>query len=160
MAKYNYSTKLVEKDNTAKVVGRELGISTKQSIEICNWLRKLDLETAKRRLTRVLEMKQAVPFRIFNDNISHKPGMGPGRYPQKSSAQFLALLKSAEANAQFKGLDVNSLVISHICAKKGSTAWHYGRKGGRHMKRTNLEIVLEEVEKVEKPKKKVREVKK
>jgi large subunit ribosomal protein L22 len=120
----------------------------------------LDVETAKKRLNRVLTMKEAVPYKKFKESISHRPGIGPGKFPQKSSAAILALIEGAEANAQFKGLNVNSLVITHICAKKGSNAWHYGRKGGRHMKRTHVEIVLEEVEKTEKPKKKVREVKK
>lgn len=159
MAQYKYSTELAKKDNTAKVVGRDVAISTKQSVEISSWLRGLSVERAKIMLNNVLKMKQAVPFKRFNDNMGHKPGIGPGRYPQKSCAVILGLLEGAEANAQFKGLNVNSLVISHICAKKGTTAWHYGRKGGRRAKRTNIEIVLEEVEQKKEEKKK-REVKK
>jgi len=37
-------------------------------------------------------------------------------------------------------------VIRHINAHKGETAWHFGRKRRRRMKRTNLEIIVEEKE--------------
>jgi len=36
------------------------------------------------------------------------------------------------------------LVIAHISAHKASKAWHSGRKSRRRMKRTNVEIVVEE----------------
>ncbi|XP_059285735.1 large ribosomal subunit protein uL22y-like [Lycium ferocissimum] len=39
---------------------------------------------------------------------------GQGRWPVKSSRFILDLLKNAESNAEVKGLDVDSLFISHI----------------------------------------------
>ena len=59
------------------------------------------------------------------------------------------ILKSAEANAQYKGLNSANLFIKHVSAQKGPTTHHYGRHRGRKAKRTHIEIVLEEKKKVE-----------
>jgi len=37
-----------------------------------------------------------------------------GRWPKKSAEFLLQLLKNAESNADYKGLDVDRLVIEHI----------------------------------------------
>ncbi len=146
MAQYNYSTKLVEKENTAKAVGRDLAISTKQTIEVCNLVRKMNVEKAKKLLSEVISKKQAVPFKRFNGDMGHKRKIGPGRYPVNTCTEILRLLESASTNAQFKGLNATSLIIAHINAQGGARRWHYGRKRRRQMKRTNVEIVLEEIE--------------
>ena len=41
-------------------------------------------------------------------------GTSQGRWPQKSAEFLLHLLKNAESNAEYKGLDADHLVISHI----------------------------------------------
>ncbi len=145
MVKYNYSKKLDVEENVAKAVGVALPISTKQSIEICNFIRRKPLAKAKQRLIEVINKKMAVPFKRFNDNVGHKRGkIAAGRYPEKSCGEILKLLESVEANAQFKGLNTSNLVITHICAQKAARPWHYGRQRRRKMKRTNVEVIVEE----------------
>jgi len=145
MAKYNYSVKKVEEENIAKAVGRALPISTKQSIEICAFIRKLPLEKAKKRLTDAINKTAAVPFKRFNDDMGHKKGkVAAGRYPEKACTEILKLLAAVEANAQFKGLNTSNLIISHICAHKAARPWHYGRQRRRKAKRTNVEIFVKE----------------
>ncbi len=98
--------------------------------------------------------EEAVRFTRFNKGVGHKPGIGPGRYPIKASKEILDLLKSAEANAQFKVLNTANLIIGHISANKASDSWHYGRQRRRKMKRTNVEVILaEKVQKKDEPKK-------
>jgi large subunit ribosomal protein L22 len=138
----NYSLKEYNKESMARVTGMSLPISFKQSIEICNFVRDKSLVDAKNILEKVIKHKQAVPFTRFNSNMGHKRGIGPGRFPKKASKEILDLLNSAEANAQFKGLNTSSLVIRHINANKSSKVMHYGRKRSRAAKRTNVEIVL------------------
>merc|ERR1719415_367502 len=63
--------------------------------------------------------KQCVPFRRFNATIGRKAqakawNHTQGRWPKKSAEFLLQLLKNAESNAEYKGLDVDSLVIEHI----------------------------------------------
>ena len=63
--------------------------------------------------------------------------------------EIIKLMEDVEANAQFKGLNTSNLVIAHISAHKAGKAWHYGRKSRRKMKRTTIEIVVEEKAKKE-----------
>lgn len=64
--------------------------------------------------------KQAIPFRRFCHGVGrtaeakNRHSNGQGRWPVKSAEFILDLLKNAESNAEIKGLDVDSLIISHI----------------------------------------------
>lgn len=139
---YKYSTPIGE--NCAKAVGVALPISRKQSIMICQFVRNKNVQLAKKHLAEVIQMKRAVPFTRFNGDVGHKPGMAAGRYPVKACEHILALLESAESNAQFKGLSTSDLIVSHISAQKGPDTWRYGRHIRRQAKRTHIEVVLEE----------------
>jgi large subunit ribosomal protein L22 len=132
------------KENMAKVTGRSTPVSTKQAIVISDLLRGMNLQKAKSYLEEVIKKKKAVPFTRFNHGIGHKTGMGPGRYPLNSSKEILELLKSAESNAQFKGMNISNIIIAYMNASKAATAWHYGRQRRRQMKRTNITIILTE----------------
>ena len=134
------------KETMAKVAGMALPISTKQSIVICDFIRNKNVQKMKDFLNDVIKMKKAVPFTRFNKGMGHKRGIGPGRYPIKTSTEILGLLESAESNAQFKGLNSSNLVIGYAKADKAGSTWHYGRQRRRKMKRTNLEIILIEKE--------------
>lgn len=131
------------KEHMAKAIGRGLPISTKHAVEICSFIRNKNLGKAKEILGGVIEKKQAIPFRRFKQ-VGHKKEIGPGRYPKKASQQLLKLLNAIEVNAQFKGLDISSLVIKSIVANKAAKMWHYGRKRRRKMKRTHIEVIAEE----------------
>ncbi|MBI1969717.1 50S ribosomal protein L22 [Candidatus Woesearchaeota archaeon] len=141
----SYSFTGYQAEQMARALGRDLSISTKQSIEICNYLRKRKLQDAKQILEDVIQLKRAIPFKRFTERAGHKPGsMGSGKYPIKASKTLLKLLQSVEANAQQKGLNTANLVITHINAHGAGKAWHYGRRMRREMKRTHVEIVVEE----------------
>ncbi len=145
-----YSYKEYNKENMARALGSALPISFKQSVEICSFIKNKDITEAKRILNNVADHKAAVPFKRFNFDLSHKTKIGPGRYPEKASKEFIRLIEAVEANAQFKGMNTSKLVISHISANKASKAWHYGRKTRRKMKRTNVEIIVKEKIKTDK----------
>lgn len=141
-----------DNEHIAKAIGRALPVSTKHSIEICNFIRGKKLEKAKMLLNEVISHKRAVPFRRFNWGVGHRKGkMGAGRYPEKACREILKIVECAEANAQFKGLNTSDIVISHIYANEASRPWHYGRQRRRRTKRTNVEIIVEE--NAEQPKK-------
>ena len=96
-------------------------------------------------LEKVINKEQAVPYRRYNKNVGHKKGrIAAGRFPIKASKHFLMLLKSVEANAQNKGLDVNSLIIKQAIANKASRQFHQGRQRRIELKRTHINIVVEE----------------
>ena len=128
----------------AKAVGMALPVSFKQSVEICRFIGNKNVNDAKKMLQNVVEKKSAIPFKRYNWDLGHKKKMGPGRYPQKASKEFIKLIEDVEANAQFKGLNTSNLVIAHVSAHKSGKIWHFGRKSRRRMKRTNVEIIVEE----------------
>lgn len=136
-------------------MGKSLPLSNKQSIEICNTIRKKPLARAKIILERVIDYKDAIPFKRFTE-MGHRPGkMATGRYPIKACQAILKLLLSAESNAQLKGLNSADLLVSHIAAHKASSQWHYGRFFRRKMKRVNIEVILDESKKKSKQQTKV-----
>ena len=139
-----YTFKSYNEVNMARAIGMALPISFKQSVEICRFIRNKNISNAKEMLQDVVKKKAAVPFRRFNFDLGHKKKIGPGRYPQKASEEFIKLIENVEANAQFKGLNTSNLTIAHISAHRAGKIWHFGRKSRRRMKRTNVEIIVEE----------------
>ena len=140
-----YTFKTYDKERMARAVGIALPISFKQSVEICSFIKNKDVSYAKKILQNVSEKKFAIPFKRFIRDLGHKKKIGPARYPVKASKQFMKLVQDVEANAQFKGLNTSSLIITHVNANKSSKTWRFGRKSRRKMKRTNVEIVVKEV---------------
>ena len=128
----------------ARAIGKAMPISTKASIEICNSLRGKKVASAKRILKEVIDLKSPIKFTRFTNGAGHKKGIGPGKYPTKAADEILQLIESTEANAQFKGLNTSDLIIKHISAQNAGNTWRYGRHRRRKMKRTNLEIIIEE----------------
>ncbi len=140
----SYTFKEYNKESMARANGVALPISLKFSVEICRFLKDKKINDAKEILTKVIKKKIALPFKTYNADLCHKKNIGPGRYPMKASGEFIKLIESVEANAQFKGLNTSNLVIAHICANQVAKALHQGRHSRRKFKRTNLEIVVKE----------------
>lgn len=139
-----YSFSNYDKTHMARALGAALPISFKYSVEICKLIRNKNIIEAKKLLKNVAERKIAVPFQRYNFDLGHKKKIGPGRYPEKASREITRLIEGVESNAQFKGLNTSNLVITHIGAHKAGKVWHYGRKSRRKMKRTTIEICVEE----------------
>lgn len=79
----------------------------------------MPLRRAQRYLKAVQEKKECVPFLRFNGGVGRcaqakQWKTTQGRWPKKSAEFLLQLLRNAESNADYKGLDVDRLVIDHI----------------------------------------------
>lgn len=140
-------TEFPERSAIARV--READISLKDAVNIAHFLRGMTLSRAKETLERVMDKKEPVPYFRYLDSVSHRKGMGPGRYPVKAARSFMELLNSVEANAEFKSLNTDSLVLKHIAASKGRmikkyTPKAYGRAGANFKDLVNLEVLAEE----------------
>ncbi|MBW2968450.1 50S ribosomal protein L22 [Candidatus Woesearchaeota archaeon] len=161
MAQYKYAFQGYNPETMARAAGRDIAISTKQAIEISNYLRHKKLILAKQLMEAVTEKKHAVPFKRFTNGVGHRRGkIASGRYPVKAAKAILKLLESAETNAQGKGLNTKDLEVFHICAHRAHAPVHYGRHGGREFKRSHVEIVLKETEAKSKKEKKAAPAKK
>lgn len=136
-----------ERSAIAKV--READISMKDAVNIAHHVRGMTLERAKDTLEKVIAKESPIPYFRYLDSVSHKRGMGPGRYPVKAAKAFMELLNGVEANAEFKSLNTDSLIIKHIAASKGRmikkySPKAYGRAGAFFKDLVNLEVVAEE----------------
>jgi len=130
---------IVKKDK-AIVKGKDLRISTKHSIAICDMIRGKRIEEAIKDLEEVIAKRKAIKMK---GEIPHRKGMGieRGRYPVKASRIFIKLLKSLNANAS-----VNNLGEPYICIAKADKASRpYRRFGSKRMKRTNVYLEAREM---------------
>jgi len=130
----------------ARVVGKNLQISSKKAYEVANFIRGKKADSVLRDLQLVIEKKKAVPYRRYHMNVSPKRGIGPGKYPVNVSFEIIKLIDSLKANAKEKGLDEKNLVLLHAAAHQGPKIRHNGRQGGTR-KNAHFELVAKEIEK-------------
>ncbi len=157
--KYKYAINKLDKEKTAKAVGISIGVSAKHSKEVCDMIRGKKANTAVVMLKQVIDMKKPVPYKKFHRDLAHKTKIGPGRYPVKTCKEILSVVNGAIVNAENKGLNADDLFIKHICVHTAARPWHYGRHRGRKMKRSHVEVVLEEKEQKKKVVKKPSKIK-
>merc|ERR1712213_174814 len=111
-----------EPDNatkSAKARGSNLRVHFKNTRETAQAIKRMPLHRATTYLKNVIEQKEIIPFRRFMGGVGRHAqakvhGTSQGRWPKKSCEFLLDLLKNAESNAEYKGLDPDHLVIEHI----------------------------------------------
>merc|ERR1712122_269329 len=112
----------IEPDNAtkaAKARGSNLRVHFKNTRETAQAIKKMPLHRATTYLKNVIEQKEIIPFRRFMGGVGRHAqakvhGTSQGRWPKKSAEFLLHLLKNAESNAEYKGLDADHLVVDHI----------------------------------------------
>ena len=135
--------------NVARARGVELPISPKKTYEVLNAIRGLPLARARAVLEDVTEVRRAIPFRRYNQETAHRRGIGPGRFPKKVARAVLQVLKNAEANAEYEGLDTDRLFVKVAASARGrirkaNMPRAHGRATAWHEQTTHVEIVLGE----------------
>eukprot|EP01135_Chromosphaera_perkinsii_P003742 Nk52_evm2s254 gene=Nk52_evmTU2s254 len=114
-----YSAEAANPTKSCKARGSYLRVHFKNTREAAQALKGMNLKKAYAYLDAVKEHKRIIPFRRFKGDVGRKAQCKEfktcqGRYPTKSIAFLEGLLKNAESNAELKGLDVDSLEITHI----------------------------------------------
>jgi large subunit ribosomal protein L22 len=152
MSKVEYAAQY-DPATTAKAMAYEINVSPKHCVEILRQLRGMKVTRAKTFLEHVIEKTESVPFKRFARNVGHKrhqSGWASGRYPVKASKEILKLIKHAEANAEYKGLEPENMLIVHATSKKGRVIQGVmpramGRATPWNIELVTVEIVLGEV---------------
>lgn len=148
---YSYN-KEYDETTMVKAKGKELQTSPKHSVEICDQIRNMWLPEAKDLLNRVIEKKEAIPYKKHSTKQGHRKsieGWDAGGYPEKASEKILGVLKNLEANAEYKGLDPDNIMLIHAAASKATEIEGYdpkafGRTGEFNEQTTNVEFIGEE----------------
>jgi large subunit ribosomal protein L22 len=105
-----------------KASGREVDVSPKTAREVCHAIRGMFLADAKTYLEAVKQKDAAVSFRRFKRGSAHRSeinGFHAGGYPVKAASKVLDVLNNLEANAEFKGRDLDRMRIIHASAARG-----------------------------------------
>jgi ribosomal protein L22 len=116
---------------TASAILEDARVSLKHSVAICKEIRNKKVDKAK----KFLEM-------LINKKISLN-----GKYYTNAAKQILEVLKTAEANAKVKNLNLERLFVKVAKADKGrvfirpKSRWRFR---GRKAKVTRIEIRVEE----------------
>merc|ERR1711951_312086 len=117
---------------------------------------KMPLHRATRYLKNVISQKEIIPFRRFMGGVGRHAqakvhGTTQGRWPVKSAEFLLHMLKNAESNAEYKGLDADHLIIEHIQVNRAAkmrrrTYRAHGRINPYMSSPCHIEITLVEKE--------------
>jgi len=143
------------KKTEALVSGRNLSVSIKHAVALCNLIRGKEIDKAINLMEEVMKMKIAVPMR---GEIPHRSGMMSGRYPIKAAKAYLMLLKSLKSNAIANELELEKyelFLVPNVAPRP------YKRFGQGRFKRSHVVIKLIPIKiKVKKHKNKIKEIKK
>ncbi len=122
MGLYDFSYKVADEKEVARAQAFDIDASYKDLSNVFAAIKGKSIPDAKKTLEDCISMKKAIQYRKFSKHLGHRKELHgrKGRYPKKEARIALILLKSAEANANFKGLEVNSLVVRQAAAYKQS----------------------------------------
>lgn len=153
MVKKDYQVQ-VQKKGVAKAVMKNKPVSLKYSLEIISNIKGKRVDKALAYLNRIINKEEFLPLRKYNKKIGHRKGDSKGftkigRYPIRCLKAFVELLESVKANADYKGMDSDNLLITHMFASQGYKRVSYQRQGrisgkARESKSTHLEIIVTE----------------
>jgi large subunit ribosomal protein L22 len=114
---------------SVRVYGRSLNVSDKSSQIVCKKITGMNLEKAKGLLANLVSRKHSLE----------------GKYYTNTTTEILSLLKSAESNAEGKGLDTSRLIV-HASSHQGYRFMRPRRlkMRGTRKKITNVQVILME----------------
>ena len=122
------------KKTEAVVNAHSLHMSTKTAAAISRFIKGKKIQKAINELEEVVAIKKAIPMK---GEFPHRKGkMMSGKYPQKAAKNFIKLLKSLSANANFLGIENPKIseAVSNIAPRP------YGKFGAVRRKRTHVRL--------------------
>lgn len=151
MPNFGYAFEKFDSTKHVRAAVREKDISPKHAREIAKMIKGLSIEKARDNLQEVVSLKRAVPFRRYKNEVGHRSDTGvmSGRYPQKAANEFIRLLDNLEANAEYKGMDLDRLKIISANTHRGVVVKRFtpramGRATPKNNTLTHIELVAHE----------------
>jgi large subunit ribosomal protein L22 len=151
MPHFGYAFQNYDPTKHVRASTREKAVSHKHAREVAKMINGLSIEKARDYLQEVIAKKRAVPFRRYKNEVGHKSDTGvmSGRYPEKTATEFIKLLDNLEANAEYKGMDLDRLKIVSAVTHKGVIVKRFipraqGRATPKNNVLTHIELVARE----------------
>ncbi|KAM8708469.1 hypothetical protein ACLKA7_015444 [Drosophila subpalustris] len=151
-----YSYEPNNNSKSCKARSPNLRVHFKNTHETARAIKKMTLRRAQTYLKAVKDQKECVPFRRFNGGVGRcaqakQWKTTQGRWPQKSADFLLQLLRNAEANAEYRGLDVDRLFVDHIQVNRAPRIRRrvcraHGRVNPYTSSTCHIEVILAEKE--------------
>ena len=151
---YNFAVAASDEKHVAKAMGVGINASLKFCTEICAFIKGKPALKARQFLIDVEEHKRFLPLKRYHKKVGHRKGdavegQKAGRYADKTMQNFSKVLDNALANADYKGLDDEKLVVQHAFASQAFGRMSFQNKGkiggkARKKKTCHVEIVLRE----------------
>merc|ERR1712138_364982 len=154
-----YARTLENEAESCKARGSHLRVHFKNTRETCHAIKGMDLKKAQSYLQHVVEHTEAIPFRRYCGGVGRTSQAknagstnGQARWPKKAAEFVLNLLSNAEANAELKSLDMDSLFISHAQVNRAQrqrrrTYRAHGRINPYMSSPCHVEIIVSQKEK-------------
>lgn len=151
-----YSREPENPSKSVKARGANLRVHYKNTREAGKAIKGMSLRRATKFLKNVCELKEIIPFRRYVGGPGRhaqakawNASGSQGRWPKKSAEFFLSLLKNAESNADYKGLDVDHLVVDHVQVNRAAlmrrrTYRAHGRINAYMSSPCHIEVILTE----------------
>jgi len=97
-------TTVSDPDTSAKALAKDQPVSPKFAREVAGMIRGMKVEVAVKALEDVIAEERPVPLKRYNKRVSHKAGVGPGRYPVKASRAILGVVRAQHQTLSTKDL--------------------------------------------------------
>ncbi|HLC48217.1 MAG TPA: 50S ribosomal protein L22 [Candidatus Norongarragalinales archaeon] len=132
MGLYKYSFKVPDEKEVARAQSYDMDASYKDLSNVLAAIKGRSIPEAKVILEECIAMRMPIRYRKFSTRLGHRSELGgsKGRFPKKEAKIAYRLLKSAEGNANFKGLDVETLVVRQAAAYKQNVMRRYRQHFG------------------------------
>merc|ERR1712224_623992 len=154
-SKHNKMTRYsITAENAAKSAharGSHLRVHFKNTRETGHTIKKMHLRRAVAFLKNVIDKKECVPYRRFKGDVGRcaqakQWGTTQERWPKKSADFLLQMLKNAESNAEFRGLDIDHVQVNRAPKMRRRTYRAHGRIGPYMSSPCYVEMILVEKE--------------
>ncbi len=128
MSLYQYSVNFPA-DKISRSQAYDQNASYKDLTQVCKAVRDRSYTEAVRVLEDAVALRKPIRYYSHGKRLGHRPQLGgkKGRFPRKECRLVLELLRNAFANAQFRGLKEDALVVLHAQAYKQNVFPRYRR---------------------------------
>jgi large subunit ribosomal protein L22 len=148
MTKRKYYCPEAKHKKTAQTMAKNQPASLKYTTELIHQIKGKPINKAIQFLEDIIEQKRYLPLKKYKKKIGHRKGTAQnqtktGRYPKKTAQIIIKILQTLQANADYKGMDKENLILKNAFTSQGHskiTHQTQGRISGKQRKKKSIHI--------------------